>query len=206
MKTAYVAPVVALALAAAMPVFASQQTSGSAKLESLRGTLITMVSEDRGIPARIWAKGNNTRTELTDGRQKTVTIQLGDTMYTYLEGSTKPGMKQYLGRGLGSMGLIRQIEEIKAKGKQQTPEEIEGVRYDKYEYESNDRREVAVVYLSADTSLPRIWLSLVKAGEKDVSVLRMHYRDMQANVEIPDELFKLPPDVTFSEEPKNRRP
>lgn len=198
-----IARIVALMLMAAVPVLGDQQPSGSAKLESLHGTMVMMISDDEGVPAKLWAKGNNTRVELTHGNQKVITIQFGDTMYTYIEGS-RTGTKQHLGSGLGSMGLIKQIEEILAKGKKEGSEKIEGVRYDKYVYGSPEDREMAVVYLSPETSLPRIWLSAVKTDDKTASLLRMHYRDMNANVGIPDEMFKLPPDVTFSEESKTR--
>jgi hypothetical protein len=104
------------------------------------------------------------------------------------------------------MGVIKPIEEIKAKGKKQDSEQGEAGRYDKYEYNVNGPEEMAVVYLSAETSLPRIWLSVVKTGDKEASLLRVQYRDLKANVDIPDDMFKLPPDVTFSEEPKSRRP
>lgn len=196
MKIVYI---VALALMAGVPALADEQPSNAAKLESLQGTLVIMMSEDRGVPARIWAKGNNTRTELSDGKQTAVTIQLGDVMYTYVEGSKRTGTKRHMGTGLGSMGFIRQIEEIRAKGKKQIPEEIDGVRYDKYEYDLSGREAMAVVYLSAETSLPHIWLSVIKSGENDASVLKMVYRDMKANVEISDELFKPPADVAFAE-------
>lgn len=195
MKTVYI---LALALIAAAPAPAGAQPSGSARLESLQGSLIIMTGDDRGVPARIWAKGNNTRTELNNGRQTAATIQLGDAMYTYVDGSKKAGTKRLLAPGLGSMGLIRQIEEIRAKGKKQTSEMIDGVRYDKFEYDVN-RGETAVVYLSAETSLPRIWFSVIKPVDKDASVMRMIYRDMQANVAIPDALFRLPADVAFEE-------
>ena len=96
------------------------------------------------------------------------------------------------------MVTTRQIEEVRAKGKKQTPEVIDGVRHDKYEYDLN-RGETAIVYLSAETSLPRIWLSVIRSADGGASVMKMVYRDMQANVAIPDALFRLPADVAFEE-------
>lgn len=191
---------VALALLATVPALGGQQPSGSEELKSLHGTQITMTSDSEGMSSQIWAKGNNLRLEMTVGNQKAISIQLGDTLYTYVEGS-KAGTKQPLGRGLGSMGLIRQIEEIKARGKKEGSQELEGVRYVEYKYDVNFPAEAADAWLSATTSLPRIWFSVVRTADSTASGLRMVFRDMVANPDIPDDMFKLPPGVTFSESP-----
>jgi alpha/beta superfamily hydrolase/outer membrane lipoprotein-sorting protein len=176
-----------------------QQSSGLGNLTSLQGTLILMVSEDRGIPAKFWAKGNNMRLEASVGAKKTITIQVGDTLYTFNEGE-KSGLKQHLGRGLGSMGLLRQIELIKTRGKKQGSKEFEGVLCDIYEYEAP--QELALVYLSVATSLPQRWISTIRSGDTTSSIL-MLFRNLEANMGIPDEMFKVPPEVKFSEQDKN---
>jgi hypothetical protein len=119
-----------------------------------------------------------------------------------MEGA-KTGTKQHFTSAFASMGLIKQIEEIKANGKQQGSEEIDGVRYDKYEYGSLQDGEMVVVVLSSGTSVPRMWLTAVKTGNNTASLVRTIYRDMSVNVDIPDHTFALPADVMFSEQPKN---
>jgi outer membrane lipoprotein-sorting protein len=162
--------------------------------------MITMVSEDEGVPMEIWAKGDNLRAEASDGERKVITIQRGDTSYTFAPDSTK-GHKMRVEEGLGSMGLVKQIAEIKAKGKREGAQELEGVVYDKYNYDVDAPQEWAVVFLDAKTSLPRYWISAVRTGEKTASAVRMVYRDMEANVEVADALFELPENVTFEEQP-----
>ena len=195
-----------VAVAAAAPVRGDPQPPDPPKLESLRGTMITIISEDMTFPAKIWAKGNTTRLDVTQGQQTAISIQLGDTLYTYLQGSKEMGRKQHLGTGLASMGLIKQIEEVKAKGKKQGVEQIEGLRYHKYEYDVNAPGEMAVVYLSAETSLPRLWVSTIQTADKDTSLMQMFFRDLKANVPIPDSMFKLQAGVTFSEKPPTKKP
>lgn len=182
---------------------AREESSDSSKLASLHGTMITDMPEGLGVPARIlvtkiWAKGNNVRSEITSNKQKVITIQLGDTMYTFEEGS-RTGVKEHMGAGLAAMGLIKQIEQVKAKGKKIDSREIEGVLYDKYVYGENYPQAMAVVFLSAKTSLPRKWVSIIKIDEKNTSTVKSYYRGMKAIVEISDEMFTLPPKVKFSE-------
>lgn len=189
----------ALTTIGAVPLLTGQHSTDSSKLESLQGTLITEIRKGVGLPAKVWAKGNNTRLEMAADKQKVITLQLGDTMYTYTEGS-RTGKKERIKAGLGAMGLIKQIEDVKAKGKKDSSQEIEGVLYDKYVYGEIGRGEMAVVFLSAKTSLPRIWLSTVMIDEKTASLLTTYYRDMKANVDISDDMFKIPRDVRFSEQ------
>ncbi len=95
------------------------------------------------------------------------------------------------------MGLIRQIATIKAKGKKQASRTIDGVTYDQYAYD-DPPHEWANLYLEAETSLPVTWVSAVRTGDKKATAVRMRDPDMEANVEVDDDLFKLPPDVTFA--------
>ena len=53
--------------------------------------------------------------------------------------------------------------------------------------------------LEAKTSLPKDWLSIVKNGDGPAIAARTIYRDMQANVDVPDDLFELPKGVEFTE-------
>jgi outer membrane lipoprotein-sorting protein len=177
----------------------SQQPSQPTKLESLRGTLIMMMNETEGVASKLWAKGNNTRVDFTGTRGVTVTtIQRGDTMYTFDEISAK-GKKERIPEGLATKGLVKQIEEVKKNGKKVESAEIDGETYEIYQYAVSSE-ELVVVMLSARTSLPRIWTSAIRTGLNRTSSLTMKYRDMEANVNVPDDLFKLPANVKFSEE------
>jgi hypothetical protein len=191
------AGVITFLLLAAGPVL-GDEPSAVPELTSLHGTMITMISETEGVPAEIWAKGDMLRSETAAGEAKVITIQLGDTMYTFAPGSKK-GHKTKFAAGLASLGLIQQISLVKAKGKREGTQEIEGVAYDKYFYDANAPQEWAVAFLDAKTSLPKYWISAVRTGEKKALAVRMHYRDMEANVEISDDKFELPRDVEFTE-------
>src|SRR3990172_2210889 len=191
---------IALLLFVAGRATSAEPAAVAPELISLHGTMITMISETEGVPAEIWAKGDKLRAEIAAGDAKVITIQLGDTMYTFAQGSTK-GNKTRFESGLASLGLIQQIAEIRTKGKIDGSQEIEGIVYDEYNYDVNAPREWAIVFLAAKTSLPGYWISAVQTEEKKAVAVRMHYRDMEANVEVPDALFELPSDVTFSEAP-----
>lgn len=180
--------------------FAIAQEPVPPELTSLHGTMITMISDDEGVPMEIWAKGDHLRAEASDGDRKVITIQQGSTSYTFAPG-LKTGHKMRVQAGLGAMGLVKQIAEIKAKGKRKGSREIEGVVYDEYNYDVNAPEEWAVVFLDAKTSLPRYWISAVRTGENSASAVRLVYRDMEANVDLPDSLFQLPQDVTFIDQP-----
>ena len=190
--------IVVLIIVSGLAACCDAKPAEKSELTSLHGTMITMLSEDKGHAMEIWAKGDNVRAESSDDTRKTIIIQLGDTMYTYGT-DAKKGMKQRFASGLASMGLIKQIATIKSKGKKESTREIEGVVYEQYSYEES-RDASTDVWFEAKSSLPSIWLSAIKTGEKEISVLKMRYRDMEANVDVADELFKLPRDVIFSEE------
>jgi outer membrane lipoprotein-sorting protein len=198
-RTKLVDFIIVLAIIATLIAPCGATLPGKSELTSLHGTMITMLSEDKGHAMEIWAKEDNVRAESSDDKHKTIIIQLGDTMYTYGTDS-KRGMKQRFASGLASMGLIKQIATIKSKGKKESTREIEGVVYEQYSYEES-RDASTDVWFEAKSSLPTIWLSAIKTGDKEISVMKMRYRDMEANVDVADELFKLPRDVTFSDEP-----
>lgn len=178
------------------------------ELKSLHGTMIFMISENQGIESEVWAKGNSLRSEIRVGDSKVISIQLGHIIYAYGEGS-KSGTKQVVRRGLGAMGLIKQIAEIRARGKKQGTQDIEGTPHDLYHYDVNMPAESALVYFSRDTMLPRLWISVVQTDEKTAQMARMIFRDLEANVEIADTKFELPANVEFKEtslEPTQREP
>ncbi len=190
--------IIALSVFATMSALAGQEPPPAPKLESLQGTMIMMVSENSGVPCKVWAKGNNTRVEMGEKGKKVITIQIGSTMYTFIEGD-RTGTKQRLGTGLASMGMIRQIDEVKAKGKKIGSRELEGVSYDTYQYDVNAPKEMAMIVLATETSLPFFWVSAVQTSATKATGLRMHYRDMKANADVPDNLFRLPASVAFRE-------
>ena len=180
----------------------SESIASQTELKTLHGTMILMLSEYEGVTSEIWAKGNNLRSEVRFGDLKVISIQRGPTIYTYREGD-QTGTKEMLQRGLGTLGFIKQIETIKAHGMKTGSEEIEGVEYDIYEYDVNAPAEMTILYLSKETSLPRFGISVVQTGGKTAEVMRMAYRDMEANIDIPDELFELPEGIKFTESSAN---
>jgi len=74
---------IVLALIASSAARCDEKLPGAPVLTSLHGTMITMISEDKGHAMEIWAKGDNVRAEASSDKHKIITIQLGDTMYTY---------------------------------------------------------------------------------------------------------------------------
>ncbi|NNC90763.1 MAG: hypothetical protein HKN82_20085 [Akkermansiaceae bacterium] len=175
------------------------EASGLPPLDSLHGTMITFFgdSED-GLPAEIWAEGNNLRTEVAHDGGVVVSLQLGDTLYTFKDGS-KTGKKKWLGTGLGSMGLINQIAEVKANGIRHGSREINGVEHHEFLYNMDAPQAGAVAHISAETSLPHMWISILNRADDTSSRLTMIYRDLEANVAIPEGTFDLPEGVTFPE-------
>jgi len=192
------AGVIAIVLIATRALHGEEPPAAPVELKSLHGTMVTMISETEGLPIEIWAQGDRMRSEISVGDQKIVTIQLGDTMYTF--GPNLPqGNKTRFEAGLASLGLIKQIALVRAKGKKVGSQVIEGVAYDQYTYDADAPREVARVLLEAKTSLPKNWVSTVKNSAGESATVRIEYRDMEANVVVPDDLFALPPDADFTE-------
>ena len=177
---------------------AAEPARPAAELVSMHGTMITMISDHEGMPMEIWAKGNNLRSEISAGDQKIIVVQLGDTIYTFGPGS-KQGNKTRFESGLASHGLIEQIALVKAKGKKDSSQVVDGITYDQYAYDVDAPQEQALVLLEAKTSLPKDWVSVVKNGDSEPVAARTIFRDMQANVDVPDDLFALPKGVEFSD-------
>jgi outer membrane lipoprotein-sorting protein len=171
------------------------------KLESLKGTLHIITEEGgrRGtktIATRIWAKGDNTRIEMLVDSEKVISIQRGNTIYVYRDGE-KVGTRHEVS-GLAAMGLVRQIDYIKSKGKITQSEMIKGEIYNHYELREAFPGGIAEVLLSAKTSLPRTWFSVARMEDGTAYLEEYLYSDVEGNVVLPDQLFELPSEVKFN--------
>jgi hypothetical protein len=171
------------------------------KLESLQGTLHLIAEADgkhgtKTIATKIWAKGNSTRIEMHLDTGKVISIQRGNTIYVHREGE-KTGTRHEV-NGLAAMGLVRQIEYIKSKAKMTRSEVIDGDVYYRYELRETFPDTAAEVLLSAKTSLPRTWYSVVRTDDGMTYLEEYLYSGMEGNVDLPDSLFELPPDVKFN--------
>lgn len=62
---------------------------------------------------------------------------------------------------------------------------------------------MTILYLSKETSLPRFGISVVQTGKKTAEAIRMVYRELEENLDIPDELFKLPEGIKFTKSSTN---
>ncbi len=180
---------------------AATTQSGPPKLESLKGTLhiITEANGNLGtttIATQVWAKGNNTRIEMLLDTAKVISVQRGNTIYVYRE-RENTGTRHEVS-GLAAMGLIRQIEYIKSKAKVTRSELIEGDVYYRYELRETFPDAIADVLLSAKTSLPRTWFSVVRTDDGMTYLEEYLYSGMESNVDLPDSFFELPPDVKFN--------
>ena len=163
--------------------------------------LETYRAGDSVTESEIWAKGDLVRHEIANGDGKLIQIQRGELIYSF-SAEDAFGMVIRVRRGLGTMGLVRQIEEIRAHGDvirrqdaffdtSQLPDEAE---YDVYRYEDRLTGEVVNVALTHAGSIPRIWVGLLP--NQNVTVI--HYWDMEANVEISDSLFNVPEKIDLS--------
>lgn len=192
-------PILRVSILLSLALLRTVVSADERELRSLHGTMITTSGPTSGMAMEIWAKGDFVRSEYRAGSANVITIQRGPKLYTFGE-SGGAGMVFNLGHGLGTLGLIKQIEEIKARGSRQGAAEIEGELYDVYQYDVNAPEEMALIYLSRESSLPKLWISVVQAEGDTAEALRIVYRDMEANVDIPDHYFHLPKNVTFAEQ------
>lgn len=168
-------------------------------LRSLRGrAYVNVTGGDQEHLFEFWAKGNRLRTEEIQNGKKTVTIQYGDTLYSYTEGEGI-GSTGWLGEGLASLGFINQISEVKTYGERGPSKEIDGVQYHQYTYQRNAPEEITTGYLSATNSLPGIWTLSELEDDGRVIQRTIAFRDLEANVDIPDRVFHLPKGLTFQE-------
>lgn len=168
-------------------------------LETLHGkAFVSVTGGDQEHLFEFWAKGNRLRTEEIRDGKKVVTIQYGDTLYSYTEGEGL-ATTGWLGEGLASLGFINQISEVQAHGERGESKEIDGVQYHQYIYRANAPEEVAVGYLSATSSLPESWTLAELEEDGRVIHRTIAFRDLEENVAIPDNLFHLPRGLTFQE-------
>jgi len=163
--------------------------------------LDTYRAGDFATGSEIWAKGDATRQEIEFDGDRMITIQRGELICSFSVDDAF-GMVIRARGGLGAMGLVRQIEEIKAHGTEipsqdaffdasQLPDEAE---YDIYRYEDRLTGEVVHVALTKDGAIPRIWVGL----QPNQHVTVTHYWDMEANVDLSDSLFEFPDGIDLS--------
>ena len=175
-------------------------------LETLHGTMITAYSNEwppafgeSGTASEIWAKGNSIRSETKFDGTNVVSIQSAGVLYTFVEGDRNGTRQRLPDAALGALGLIQQIEQIKARGTKNGDSILDGIAYDIYIYASSV--EVAEVHLARQTSLPRKWISVLRSAIGPPKSALMIFREMEGNIPIADELFEIPDDVYFTEEP-----
>lgn len=183
-------------------------TSGAAiegrPLRSLHGTVWTAYDVDPDIPAEdlpfirseVWARDDLTRYESRADGKTTVGIQRGPVMYSFVEGEAT-GVKVRLRGGIGALGLIRQIEMIKSLGKRVETEVVDGVVCDSYVFPDEATGEFISTRLSRETSVPDVWVGRLPNGHVTI----VYYENVEANVGIPDDRFRIPDGVAFASGP-----
>ena len=156
-------------------------------------------------PLQLWAEGNNTRGVLLYEGRLIHTLQLGDTLFTWADGD-REGRRQYLGNGLASYGLIRQIERIRSLGTWDREVTLDGVVYEQYRYagtaqtDSERYEEHVSVSFDARSGAPKVWLSEIMVGGSGVAErMSMVFRDTEVNITMPNGVFDLPEGVVFTE-------
>lgn len=189
-------PLFLLALFPAAPAVAAEA------LESLHCTLVSVAGKGEGIAAEVWARDDAVRTEVTTDTRKVVSIQRGSVLFTWAVGE-ETGERRLLGSGLAGRGLIRQIAEVRQQGEHGGTATVEGVDYEVYILDHYPG-EKSLVYLSRDSSLPGMWVN-VEEQDGERREARMFFRDAAssdrpcsaANVELEDELFRIPAGIRF---------
>lgn len=176
------------------------------ELETLHGTVITALSNEwppafgeSGVASEIWAKGNSVRSETKIDSTNVVSLQCDGVLYTFIEGSRNGTRQRLPDAALGALGLIKQIQLIKALGTKRTESGLDGAAYDIYLYASS--LEAAEVHLSPQTSMPQKWISVLWSASGAPKSALMIFRGMEGNIPIDDELFEIPGDIDFREEP-----
>lgn len=176
------------------------------ELKTLHGTMITAFSNEwppafgeSGMASEICAKGNSIRSETEIDGTNVVSIQCDGVLYTFVEGHRNGTRQRLPGATLGALGLIKQIQQIKALGTKKGDSVVDGGPYDIYMYASSV--EVAKVHLSPQTSMPRKWISVLRSESGPPKSALMIFRRMEGNIPIGDELFEIPDDFYFTEEP-----
>lgn len=123
-------------------------------------------------PLQLWAEGNNMHGVMLYEGRLIHTLQLGDTLFTWVDGD-REGRRRHLGNGLASYGLIRQIERIHSLGTWDRQMTVAGAVYEQYRYTGTAQTD----------------------GER----MTMIFRDAEVNITLPDGVFDLPDRVVFAE-------
>ena len=118
-------------------------------------------------------------------------------MYSFVEGEAT-GVKVRLRGGIGALGLIRQIEMIKSLGKRVETEVVDGVLCDSYVFPDEETGEFISTRLSRETSVPDVWVGRLPNGHVTI----VYYENVEANVDIPDDKFRIPDGVEFASGPE----
>lgn len=169
----------------------------------------------------LWAKGDCTRIEMASTgttATKSVALQIGPKLYTYVEGEPRGYVRQLTTGTLAAHGLCRQVEWVKKNCTQFSIVSLNGVPCNRYEFKEEPGRTLfsdflenrdefreligdTTAWLSRANSLPVSWYSKAGSGPQTRSKTAF-YRELQANPEIPDSLFELPAGVTFADIPE----
>jgi len=185
-----------------------QSAAGESDLPTIRSvhgfTYVPLTGQGSGadglkraaVKSEIWSVVGKTRTETISTDMKVISIQLGGDLYTFAENRIA-GERRSIKRGLAKLSLVEQIELVKTKGKREETYDEGGEKYVTFAYRVNFPDEIAIVLLNARTSLPLMWVSAVRTRETTAEALTVHYRDMEANIEIGDEMFEIPDEVIF---------
>ena len=150
-------------------------------------------SDSAGTVSEVWAKGDFIRYEFSFAGGKLVSVQRGDLLYSFSPDDAF-GSRLRLAGGLGTSGLINQISKVQANGHVVRTDVDGGELYDTYLYNDAATGEEVRATLSRDTCLPLVWIGLLPNGNVTV----IDYWDMEANPELPDDLFDIPAGVDFS--------
>jgi TonB family protein len=193
-----------LSVASSNALAASEDVVKRQPLESLHGTVLTAYNVNPAISpeelsylsSEVWAKGDFTRYESFDNGTSVIGIQHGELMYSFVEGEPQ-GVLLRLRGGIGALGLIRQFELVKSRGENAGTDIVDGVPCEKYVFEDEVTGEQIWALLSQETSIPIVWIGRLPNG----NVTYVFYKDMEANVRIPDEMFEIPAEIDFSGNP-----
>ena len=156
-------------------------------------------------PWQIWAEGNNTHCLMLHEGRLVHSLQLGDTLYIWLDGH-REGQRKHLGNGLASYGVIRQIERIRNLGTWDRELNVDGAVYELYSYKGSAQtdgqqyEEHVSVSFDARSGAPKAWVSdIMVGGSGVVERLTMLFRDVEVNPTMPLGIFDLPNGVVFTE-------
>ncbi len=139
----------------------------------------------------VWAKGGNSRTETPRVGGKMIMIQLGDTGYSYQQGSRQGSIVALNGNTTERQNFLHYIEWLKQKGRKVGVETVEGITCDKYEHSESNEKEI--VWVSQDNQFPVKMIIQMPPNAFETLL----FKNVEINPNLPDNLFDLPPDVLF---------